>query len=46
VTTSTNLTDWLPVAGLENLRGDGVTTSEVLSVSTERHRFWRVMADE
>ena len=46
VVTSTNLTDWLPVAGLENLRGDGVTTSEVLSVSTERHRFWRVMADE
>ena len=46
VVTSTDLTDWLPVAGLENLRGDGVTTSELLPVSTERHRFWRVMADE
>lgn len=46
VVTSTNLTDWLPVSGLENLRGDGVTTSELLPVSTERHRFWRIIADE
>ncbi len=46
VMTSTNLTDWLPVDGLETLRGDGVTTSELLPVSAERRRFWRVVADE
>jgi hypothetical protein len=38
--------DCKTLCGLEKLRGDGVTTSEVLSVSTERHLFWRVMADE
>lgn len=46
VTTSTNLNDWLPVEGLANLRGDGVTTSELLPAASERHRFWRVVADE
>lgn len=46
VATSTNLVDWTSVTGLENLRGDGVTTSELLPASTERHRFWRVVADD
>ena len=43
MSTSTNLTDWLPVAGLENLRGDAVTTSVSLPVSSEPHRFWRLL---
>jgi hypothetical protein len=44
--TSTNLTEWLPVAGLDNLRGDTVTTSATLPAGTELRRFWRIMSDE
>jgi len=46
MTTSTNLTDWLPVAGLDNLRGDAVATSVSLPVSSEPHRFWRLLVTE
>jgi uncharacterized repeat protein (TIGR02543 family) len=45
VETSTNLTDWLPVGGLDNLRGDTITASVPLPAGSERRRFWRVVAD-
>jgi hypothetical protein len=45
VVTTTNLTEWLPVENLSNLRGDTVTTSVMLPTGSERHRFWRVIND-
>ena len=46
VTTSTNLHDWLPVAGLENLRGNAVTASVSLPALNEKHRFWQLLVTE
>ena len=46
VVTSTNLSDWLPIEGLDNLRGDTVTTRVELPAAVERQRFWRVMEDQ
>ena len=46
MTTSTNLTDWLPVAGLDNLRGNSVTSSVSLPASNEPHRFWRLLVTD
>ena len=43
--TSTNLGDWFPVEGMENLRGDTVTASVVLPAGPEPNRFWRVVEE-
>lgn len=47
VMTSTNLHGWLPVEGLESLRGDAVIRHALLpSIPGEPRRFWRVVADD
>jgi hypothetical protein len=46
VVTSTNLESWLPVEGLQDLRGDTVTTRVALPAASEPQRFWRVMESQ
>ncbi|MBU3665786.1 MAG: hypothetical protein FGM15_07920 [Chthoniobacterales bacterium] len=46
VESSTDLAAWSTLAGLENIRGDGVTAELDVPVASEQRRFWRLRSHD
>ena len=46
VQSSTTLSDWVPVEGMSDLRGDGIVREIPLGIGPERAGFWRILTHE